>query len=91
MPLCPPEYVLNPFSQTCLRIVTEKENWEGAAGVCDEDDEYLAVFDTVESIEWFKNLRHTNQSKQQFNNNNYFLKVNKNCLKTVISKHDIIK
>ena len=60
---CPQDYELNPFSMTCFRVLTTPANWDNAKAACEGAGEFLAVFDTVDSIEWFKFLRHTNSGK----------------------------
>ena len=47
-----------------MRLVRDaKLDWDAASAACVASGETLAVFDTVDNIEWFKNLRATNESK----------------------------
>ena len=64
-PLCPQGYEENPYSGTCFRRVEgDLVSWDAASAACKAGGETLAVFDTVDSIEWFKNLRHTVQGRK---------------------------
>lgn len=64
---CPGGYDLNPFSQTCYRLVKIAKNWSQADRYCRTSGEYLATFDTLESIAWFKMLRHTDAREINYN------------------------
>ena len=57
---CPAGYAYNPFACSCLRIIRERKTWDEAKAYCEAAGEYLAVLDSVESINWYKNLRMTN-------------------------------
>ncbi|XP_067941321.1 C-type lectin domain family 17, member A-like [Watersipora subatra] len=56
---CPTGYAYNPFACSCLRIIRERKTWDEAKAYCEGAGEYLAVLDSVESINWYKNLRMT--------------------------------
>lgn len=62
--VCPSGYEFNPFSNTCFKLVTgAKKSWDDAEADCQASGGDLAVFDTVESIQWLRNLRLTNTSQ----------------------------
>lgn len=60
---CPGDYIYNPHSQTCYRIVPIRRNWDDAQAYCENDEDRLAVFDSLKSISWAKQMRKTNPSK----------------------------
>ncbi|XP_067947370.1 C-type lectin Cal-like [Watersipora subatra] len=56
---CPNSYVRNPYSNTCIGLISQSKSWEDAKNYCENRGEYLATFETLESIFWFVNLRKT--------------------------------
>ncbi|XP_067945169.1 C-type lectin domain family 4 member G-like [Watersipora subatra] len=56
---CPPNYVRNPYSNTCLTLIAERRTYSSAKEFCEARGEYLATFETIESSVWFVNLRQT--------------------------------
>ena len=49
---CSDEYKFNPHSSTCYRIVKIKKNWDDAKTYCENEGEYFATFETLESVRW---------------------------------------
>ena len=54
---CPGNYSYNPYSNTCLRAVDKRLSWQQAKEYCEHDGEYLATFETLESVYWLVNHR----------------------------------
>lgn len=52
---------------TCLRLVTQKMDWPTAKSTCESAGEYMAVFGTLESVQWlvgYMNNNNTSAGKQ---------------------------
>lgn len=49
---CSGDYVLNPISNTCIRLVQKYLTYAEAKADCEAAGEYLAVFPTVDSVQW---------------------------------------
>ena len=60
---CPDNYKLDPFAQTCQRLVTLNKQWEDAKNYCEADGEYLATFENTDSALWFVHQRKTDPGK----------------------------
>ena len=53
---CRPDYVTNPYTNTCIRILEKAVTWSEAKTDCESTIEYLAVFETEEAAIWIVNL-----------------------------------
>lgn len=49
---CGLNYILNPVSNTCLRVVAKDMNWDDAKVNCESAGENLAVFERLDSVQW---------------------------------------
>ena len=47
-------YMYNPHSRTCIRLVTEEMTQPEAQAFCEVDGEQLATFRTAESMQWLR-------------------------------------
>lgn len=56
---CEAGSTLNPYTNTCLRPVTDKKTWDDAKAFCEAAGEYLAVLEDVNSVNWFEHIRRT--------------------------------
>ncbi|KAF6035512.1 hypothetical protein EB796_006181 [Bugula neritina] len=54
---CPSGYIYNPHSSTCYKIVTLSKKWDDAKAYCEGNGDRLAVFDSLESISWARQMR----------------------------------
>jgi len=61
---CPPSYLFNPHSRTCITIVPFSETWYTAKSFCESKGDRLAVFDTLGSISWVKHMRKTHPGNE---------------------------
>ncbi|XP_067945135.1 C-type lectin Cal-like [Watersipora subatra] len=59
---CPGNYIRNPYSNTCIRLVTIAKTWQDAYNHCFVSGENLATFETLESAFWLINLRKLNNA-----------------------------
>ena len=53
---CSSGYKLNPVTRTCIRLVQESVTWHTAKARCEAGGEYLAVFPTLESVQWLDSI-----------------------------------
>lgn len=53
---CSLGYFLNPVSSTCIRVVSDPSSWVAAKTDCEASGEHLAVFDTLESVQWLNDF-----------------------------------
>ncbi|XP_067937190.1 uncharacterized protein [Watersipora subatra] len=60
---CEPDYIRNPYSNRCVRLIQTTKAWNDAKNYCEAKGETLATFETLESAVWLINLRKTNSSK----------------------------
>ncbi|XP_067934656.1 perlucin-like [Watersipora subatra] len=57
---CPPTYIRNPHSNTCMRMIFLMKTWKDAKYFCEVNGEHLATFDTLESSFWLAGQRKIN-------------------------------
>jgi len=60
---CPSGYIYNPHSSTCYKIVTLSKKWDDAKAYCEGNGDRLAVFDSLESISWARQMRKNHSGK----------------------------
>ena len=51
---CPSGYRRNPYSNTCIRLVTSAKNWYEAKSYCERYGEYFATFETILDATWLR-------------------------------------
>ena len=51
---CPDNYTFNYHSETCYRIVDIEKSWLEAKQICEQENETLATFETLDSAKWFR-------------------------------------
>ena len=59
---CPPDYVLNPITESCLQLHKEFISWYEAKAKCEARGETLAILPTDGEFKWYTKLRKDNES-----------------------------
>ena len=60
---CPDEYKYNPHSSTCYRRFKIKKSWHEAKKHCEDEGEYFATLETLESVKWLTDAINATEGK----------------------------
>ena len=76
---CENDYLYNPYSHSCLQLITFYQSWNSSRSYCTSRRERLATFESLESAYWLIHIRKTHSGENQVE----CLQVNKLGVKKV--------